>query len=100
MLFAHPGLPSENPLSPLPCFYEGSPLPTPPLLPHCSSIPLHWGIKPSQDQGPLSPLKLDKDILFYICGWGRGSLHVYSLVDCLIPESSGGFDCLIQLFFL
>jgi hypothetical protein len=26
--------------------------PTHPLPPHCPSIPLHWGIKPSQDQGP------------------------------------------------
>jgi hypothetical protein len=31
--------------------------PTHSLLPHCPSIPLHWGIKPSQeDQGPPLPL--------------------------------------------
>jgi hypothetical protein len=31
-----------------------------PLLPHRPSIPLHWGIKPSQDQGPPLPLMPDK----------------------------------------
>ena len=30
------------------------------ILPHCSSILLHWGIKPSQDQGPSLPLMPDK----------------------------------------
>jgi hypothetical protein len=34
--------------------------PTHALQPHCPSIPLHWGIKPSQDQGPLLPLMPDK----------------------------------------
>jgi hypothetical protein len=45
---------------PLPCFYEGAPPPTYPLLAHLHSIPLHWGIKPSQDQGPPVPLMPDK----------------------------------------
>jgi hypothetical protein len=66
-----------RPLShfPLPCFNEGAPLlweflksnphyplqpPTYPLPPCCPSIPLHWGIKPSQDQGPPLPLMPDK----------------------------------------
>jgi hypothetical protein len=31
-------------------------LPTYPLPPHCCSIPLHWGIKPSQNQWPPLPL--------------------------------------------
>ena len=44
----------------LPCFYEGAPPPTYPLLPHHPSIPLHWGIKPSQDQGPPLTLMSDK----------------------------------------
>ena len=54
--------PSAKSLShhPLPCFYEGAPPPIHPLLPHCPSIPLHWGIKPSQDQGPPLPLMPDK----------------------------------------
>ena len=36
-----------------PCFYEGALPPTHPLPPHCPSILLHWGIKPSKHQGPL-----------------------------------------------
>jgi hypothetical protein len=48
--------PSLSPLTLL--LWESSP--THPLLPHCSSIPLHWGIKPSQDQGPPLPLMPDK----------------------------------------
>jgi hypothetical protein len=36
------------------------------LLPHCSSIPLSWSIKPPQDQVPSLPLKSDKAILSYI----------------------------------
>jgi hypothetical protein len=41
--------------------------PHPPLLSPHPRIPLHWGIKPSQDQGPLLPLKTEKAILCYIC---------------------------------
>jgi hypothetical protein len=46
-----PGFPYTNPPIPHPpspplCHYEGAPLLTHPLLPHCSSIPLCWGIKP------------------------------------------------------
>ena len=54
--------PLQTPLSypPLHCFYEGAPPPTYPLLPHCPSFPLHWGIKPSQDKGPSLPLMPDK----------------------------------------
>jgi hypothetical protein len=56
------GFPSANPLSytPLPCFYESAPPPTYPLLSHCLSILLHWGIMPSQEQGPLLPLMSEK----------------------------------------
>jgi hypothetical protein len=39
------------PLSPCSSTYP-HPLPGP-------KIPLHWGIKPSQDQGPLHPLMID-----------------------------------------
>jgi hypothetical protein len=72
-----------------PCFYEGAPLPTHPLLPHYPSTPLHWDIKPSQDQMPLFPLMYDEAILCYICSWRHGSLHVFSLVGGLVPWSSG-----------
>jgi hypothetical protein len=50
-----------------------------PLLPHCSSIPLCWGINPPQDQGPPLPLMPDKAILCYICIWSYGSLHISQL---------------------
>jgi hypothetical protein len=48
---------------PLPCFYEGAPsltYPLYPLPPHHPSILLHWGIKPSLNQGLPLPLMLDK----------------------------------------
>ena len=69
-----------------------APPPTHPLPPHHSSIPLRWGIKPPQDQGPPLPLISDKAILYYICIWSHGSLHVYSLVGGLVPGSSGRSD--------
>jgi hypothetical protein len=76
---------------PFPCFYEGAPPhPTPRLLPPRPSIPLPWGIKPSQDQGSLLPLMPDKATFYYICSWSHGSLHVYCLVAGLVPGSSGG----------
>jgi hypothetical protein len=28
-------------------------------------------------------------ILCYICGWSNSSLHVYSLVGCLVPGARG-----------
>ena len=48
------------------CFYDGVFPPTYLLPPLCHRISLHWGIKPSQDQGPLLPLIPDKAILCYI----------------------------------
>ena len=33
---------------------------------------------------------MDNAIVCYTCGWSHGSLHVYSLVDSLLPGSSGG----------
>jgi hypothetical protein len=99
-----PGFPSpRNPLSHTPstCFYEGVPPSTYPLPPPLPSIPLHWGIKSSQDQGPLFSLISNKAILCYICNWSHRFLHVcYSLVDGLVPVSSEGSNWLILLFFL
>jgi hypothetical protein len=74
--------------SPLPCFYED--VPHPPTPTSHPGIPLHWGIEPSQDQGPLFPSMPDKAILCYICGRRHEFLHVYSLVGGLVPESSWG----------
>ena len=81
------------------CFYEGARCHTHTLSPHSPSIPLHWGIQPSQELGPPLPFMPDKAILCYICSWSHGSLHLYCLVDGLVPESYGGSGWLI-LFFL
>jgi hypothetical protein len=57
------------------------------LLPHpCPGISLHWGIEPSQDQGPLLFLMSHKSILWR---WSLESLHVYSLIDSLIQGAQG-----------
>jgi hypothetical protein len=79
------------PSPPPPYFYKSAP---------CPHTPLHFGIEPSQDQGPLLPLMSDKAILCYICSWSHLSLHVYSLVGGLVPGNSGGSGWLILLFFL
>jgi hypothetical protein len=90
MLPSFPPTP-ETPISHPPslCLYEGAQTSIHPLLPPHPGIPLHWGIEPSQDQGPLFPLMPDKAILCYISGWSHGSLHVYSLVGGFVPGSSG-----------
>jgi hypothetical protein len=62
-----------------------------------TSIPLHWGIEPSQDQGSLFPSMPYKAILCYIYGWRHGSLYVYSLAGVLASRISGW---LILFFFL
>jgi hypothetical protein len=67
--------------SPLPCFYEDAPSPTYPQLPHHPSIPLHWDIKPSQDQGPPLPLMPDT---------------VPSATSILHPSPSLGYLCSVQ----
>jgi hypothetical protein len=91
--------PLQNPPipSPLPLLL---PSPTHLLPPPHPRIPLHWGIKLSQDQGLLFPLMPDKAILCYICGWSHESLHVYSLVGGLVPGRSRVSGWLILLFFL
>ena len=96
-----PSSPSQKPPYHLPstCFHEGAPA----THPHSQSLEFPYtgrGIKPSQDQGPLLPLMPDKVILCYICDWRHEFLHVYSLVGCLVPGSSGGSGWLILLFFL
>ena len=91
-----PGFPSKNPLSPpsSPCS------PTHPLLLPGPGIPLHWGLEPSQDQGPLLPLMTDRVILCYICSWSHEFLHMYSLVVGLVPGSSGDTGWFILLILL
>jgi hypothetical protein len=63
------------PISPPPFFYEGAL----PLLPHHPGIPLHWGIKPLQDQGPSLTLMPDKAILCYICSYYSCRGHKFGL---------------------
>jgi hypothetical protein len=96
-----PPIPSPPPFAPKRVFPH---LPTHSLLPHCSSIPLSWGVKPPQDQEPLIRLMSDKAILCLIRIWSHGSLHVCSMVGGLVPGSSwgwgGGSGWLILLFFL
>jgi hypothetical protein len=82
--------------SPLPLWgYSPTHSPTPT---HCISIPLCWGIKPPQDQGPLLPLMSDK-ALCYICIWSHGYLHVHSLVGSLVHGRSW-WSSQLTLFFL
>ena len=71
-----PGNPISHP--PSPCFHEGAPLTSYPLLPPCLGITLHWDIKPSQDQSTHLLLMSQKVILCYVWRWSHGSLHVYS----------------------
>jgi hypothetical protein len=88
MLFPFPvSLSSPHPFPP-PCFYEGAPPPTHSCLID-PTIPLCWGIKPPQGQGPPLPLMSGKAILCYICCWSYRSLHIYSLVGGLVSGSSG-----------
>jgi hypothetical protein len=75
--------------TPSPCLHEGAPPHTHPLLLHHPFIPLPWSIKPSQDPGLLLLFMPDKAILYHIYTCSHGSLHVYSLVGGLVPESSG-----------
>ena len=76
------------PISPPLCFSADVPQATHPILTSCPGIPLQWGIQPSQDQGPLLPLMPNKAIICYICCWGHGYVHLYSLICGLVPGSS------------
>jgi hypothetical protein len=92
--------PIPSPLPPPLCLCKGALPPHPSLVPHCSNIPLCWGIKPPQDQGSPLPLMSHKAIFYYICGWSHRRTQLYSLVGGLVPGSSGGSGYLIMLFFL
>lgn len=97
MLFFFPvsllGTTSSN--FPLPVSMRVLLYPTHPLPPHCPGTPLHWRIKPSQEQGPLLPLMPENVILCYICCCSHGSFHAYSLVGGLVPRSSYSGGCLV-----
>jgi hypothetical protein len=86
MLYPFPVASPQKSIPPLsPIFFEGFSPSTHPLPHPHPDIPLHWGIKPSQNQEPLLSLMPKKAILCYICSWRRGSLHLYSLVGRSVP---------------
>ena len=58
--------------------------PTHPLLLPGPGIPLYWGIRSSQDQGPLLQLMADQAILCYICNQGHSSRGCW-IVDIVVP---------------
>ena len=97
-MYPFPGFHSEKPPTPSPP--PPAHQPTHLLHPPRPGIPLHLENKPSQNQGPLFPLMSNKVILYYICNWSHGPLHVYSLAGGLVSGSSGGSIWLILLFFL
>jgi hypothetical protein len=114
MLFPFSCFLSANNLSHphLPCFYEGASLPTCPLLPHHPSIPLHWGIKPSQDQGPpfrlmpnkasSAPSVLLTPLLGSLCSvqWLAASLHICIGQDLAQPIRRQLYQASVSKYFL
>ena len=62
---------------------EAAPIPIHPHQPPHPGVPLHWGIKSSQEKEPFLQLIPDKAILCYVYSWNHGSFHVYSLVYLL-----------------
>ena len=98
ILFHFFGFPPRHSLfHPSSCFYEGVPWPNHLLLPSSPGIPLHWGIKPLQDQGPLLPLMTDKAILHYIFSWSHVFHHMFSFNGRLVHGSSGGIGWLVHI---
>jgi len=68
-----------------------------PFLPPWADIPLHWGVRPWQEQGLLFPLVPNKAILSFICSWTHRSVHVYSLDGGLTLETLVGIIVLMWL---
>jgi hypothetical protein len=89
-----PGFPSGTPLfHPLPSASMSMlPFPTTHSYLLTLTLPYTGASSPSQDLGPLLPPMFNKAILCYICSWSHGSLHVYSLLDGLVSESSGSWE--------
>jgi hypothetical protein len=96
-LISSPGNPLSHPSSP-PSMSVLCYTPTHFCLPY-PGFPLHWGIEPWQDQGPLFLLMPDKATLCYMYSWSHGSLHVYSLVGGLVPGNSRRVRLVLLLLF-
>ena len=69
------------------------------LRSHCPGIPLHWSIEPSLKQELFLPLMSNKVILYYMCNWSNGSLHVCSFICGLVLGKSQGSGWLILFSF-
>jgi hypothetical protein len=107
-----PSFPPAKPIShpPLPGFYESDTPPTDPLLPQHPTIPLHWGIKTSQDQGPPLPLMLYKTPsvlpltppLGSLCSvrWLSASIHIYIGQDLAEPLGRQLYQVTVSKHFL
>jgi hypothetical protein len=95
MLNPFPVSPPQTPI-PSQLLYEGA---APPTHSHVSTLPFPYLGLPAST-GPRVPLPLmpDKTILYYICSWSHGSLHVYSLVSGLVSGSFRESGWLIVFF--
>ena len=67
--------------APSTCFYEGAPRRTHTVFSYYPDIPLHWGIEPFNDQGPLLPLMFNKAFISFGTHVPRAMGH--SMCDCL-----------------
>jgi hypothetical protein len=70
-MFSPLQFPLHKSLLPPPLPLRGCSPPAHPLLLQHPSIPLHWGIEPSQDQGGPLSLMPDNAILCYISSWSH-----------------------------
>ena len=101
MLSPFPITSKKPPFQPLsPCLHERSPLPT--YVPTPAALPYH---APKLGHQSFTGLRVShpidaKGTLSCIWSWSHCSLQVYSLVDGLVPESSGQSGWLILLLFL
>ena len=86
-----PGIPFRNPLSdpPSSCLYEGASPTTHRLLLSHPGIPLHWGIKHPQAQGPLLLLMSNKAIQ----GQHHWSLNCFHWLVVHSPGAPGVLAC-------
>jgi hypothetical protein len=88
MISLFPVAPPQSPIPYTLSFASMRVLPYPPT--QCSSVPLRWGTKTPQNQGPPLTLISDKAILCYLCIWSHGSLPVHFLVSAQVLGALGG----------
>jgi hypothetical protein len=88
-----PGPPLPRPL-PSSCLHKGVPPMTYLLLPPCPLIPLQWGIKPSQDQGPVLLLMPKMASATY----GAGAMGTSMCMPWLVAQSLGALRVLVSSY--